>query len=137
MSLELHLRIAGALQIALALLHLDFPKRFRWKEELARLSLLNRQIFLVHTVFICVVLTMIGALSLLAPRTLLEPTSLSRLVLGGFAVFWGLRLVFQWLVYDSRLWRGDSFNTAVHAVLTAIWAYLSAVYAGVLFLTRE
>ena len=63
MDPEWHLRIAGALQILLALLHLAFPKRFQWKEELARLSPLNRQIFLVHTFFICVVLTLIGALS--------------------------------------------------------------------------
>ena len=133
MSLEFHLRLAGALQIALAALHLFFPKRFHWKEELSRLSLLNRQIFLVHTIFICFGLVLMGALSLFAPQSLLQPTPLSRLVLGGFASFWGLRLVFQWLVYDSRLWRGNSFNTLVHTLFTAMWMYLGAVYAGVLF----
>ena len=38
-----------------------FPRQFRWREELARLSLLNRQIFLVHTFFIVLVVTMMGA----------------------------------------------------------------------------
>ena len=132
MNPEWHLRIAGALQIALALLHVTFPRRFRWAEELARLSPLNRQIFVVHTLFICLVLVMMGALSLLAPGTLLEPTRLSRLVLGGFASFWGLRLLCQWFVYDSSLWRGQTFNSVVHVLFTLLWLYLTVVYLGVL-----
>ena len=83
MNAELHLRIAGAMQIALALLHLDFGRRFHWREELARVSLLNRQMFYVHTFFLCVVLALIGSLSLFAPAALLEPSRLARLVLGG------------------------------------------------------
>lgn len=134
MSLEFHLRLAGALQISLAALHLSFPRRFHWKEELSRLSLLNRQIFIVHTIFICVLVVSFGALSLFAPETLLQPTPLSRLVLAGFAGLWGLRLAFQWFVYDSRLWRGNTLNTLVHVLLTALWAYLFAVYLGVLLL---
>lgn len=131
MDPEWHLRIAGGLQLALALLHLAFPRRFQWKEELARLSPLNRQIFLVHTFFICVVLVLIGALSLFAPGALLEPTRLSRLVLGGFAAFWGLRLLCQWFVYDPALWRGQALNTAVHILFSLLWLYLTAVYLGV------
>jgi len=133
-SPELHLRLAGLVQIALAVLHLALPGRLQWKDELARLSLVNRQIFIVHTIFICLVLVLAGALSVCAPHALLEPTPLSRLVLGGFASFWSLRLVFQWLVYDTRLWRGHRFNTALHVALTLVWLYLVSVYAGILFL---
>ena len=126
------MRLAGTLQIGLAILHLFFPKWFHWKEELARLSLLNRQIFVVHTVFICVVLGSMGALSLFAPAALLQPSQLSRLILGGFAFFWGLRLVFQWLVYDARLWRGSPWKTLAHIAFTALSIYLAAVYVAVL-----
>ena len=128
MNPEWHLRIAGALQIALALAHLLFPRRFKWAEELSRLSPLNRQMFHVHTLFICVVLLMIGALSLLAPTALLEPSELSRLVLLGFASFWALRLYCQWFVYDHALWRGRLFETVVHALCTLLWLYLTVVY---------
>ena len=133
MNPEWHLRIAGALQIALALAHLVFPRRLNWNEELARLSPLNRQIFHVHTLFICVVLVLIGALSLLAPAALMEPTRLARLVLAGIAFFWALRLYCQWFVYDPALWRGRRFETVVHLVATLLWLYLTAVYAGVWF----
>ena len=132
MSPEFHLRLAGALQLALAALHPYFPRRFDWEHELPRLSLLNRQMFAVHTFFIAVVLLMFGALSLFAPAALLQPTSLSRLVLGGLAAFWAARVLVQWFVYDSRLWRGNAFNTRVHVLFSALYLYLSAVYAGVL-----
>lgn len=132
MNPELHLRIAGAMQLALALLHLDFGRRFHWREELARVSLLNRQMFYAHTFFVCVVLTLFGSLSLFAPAALLEPTRLARLVLGGIAGFWALRLYCQWFVYDRSLWRGDTFRTVVHVVFTLVWAYFVAVYATAL-----
>jgi hypothetical protein len=77
-----------------------------------------------------VVLVLIGGLSLLAAGALLEPTRLSRLVLGGFATFWGLRLVCQWCVYDAALWRGNAFNTVMHGLFSLLWFYLTAVYIG-------
>jgi hypothetical protein len=136
MTLESQLRLAGALQIALAAMHLAFPKRFQWKDELARLSPLNRQMFLVHTAFICFVLLLFGSLSLLAPHLLLDATPLARFVAGGIAAFWTLRLFAQWFVYDRSLWRGDRFNTTVHVTFSLLWAYLVVVYACALLLQR-
>ena len=132
MNAEFHLRLAGALQLALAALHLGFPRRFDWASELPRLSLLNRQIFVVHTLFIALVVLMFGALSCFAAPALLEPTPLSRLVLGGLATFWTARLAVQWLVYDTRLWRGHAANTRMHLALTALYVYLPGVYGWVL-----
>lgn len=128
-QVKLGLQIAGTIQIALAITHAFFPKRFQWKQELARLSLLNRQIFMVHTSFICFILILMGALSLFASEALLRPTPLSKLVLGGIASFWLLRLIFQWFVYDWRLWKGNSVNTAIHVLFTVMWTYLTAAYA--------
>ena len=132
MSLALHLRIAGLGLIVLAFAHLAFPRHFRWKEELARLSLLNRQIFQVHVFFIGLVLVLFGAVSLLLPEALLTPGPLSRAVLGGFTLFWSLRLIVQLFVYDSALWRGNRLYTAFHFLFTAYWTYLVAVYASAL-----
>jgi hypothetical protein len=134
-SLPFHVRLAGVLLLALAAVHLAFPRRFQWKEELGRLSLINRQIFVVHVIFICVILVLMGSLSLFAAGPLLEPTPLARLVLAGFAAFWALRLVFQWFVYDRALWRGNALHTGVHLGATALWAYFTGVY-GVAFFSQ-
>jgi hypothetical protein len=127
-SLSLQLQLAGVGLILLAGLHLTFARRFNWREELARLSLLNRQIFLVHTFFVCLVLTLMGALSAFGSALLLAGTPLARLILGGFAVFFGARLACQWFVYDTALWRGHRFNTAMHILFSVLWLYLTGLY---------
>jgi len=129
--LEILLRIAGASQIALAFAHLSFGRRFDWRNELARLSLLNRQIFQVHCFFICLVLVMMGLLGLCAPAALLERSRLGLLVAAGLAVFWGIRLWMQWFVYDASLWRGKRFETAAHTAFSVLWMFYFGVYGAV------
>lgn len=126
--LETCLRIAGLLLLLLAAAHVFFPKQFHWSEELARLSLLNRQIFLVHVVYIVVLVTSMGLLSLVFTQALVEHTLLARLVLAWLCLFWLSRLAVQWLVYDASLWRGNRLHTAAHLALTCLWIYLTLVY---------
>ena len=133
MSLILHLKIVGASLIVLGLAHAFFPKRFQWQEELGRLSLLNRQIFLVHCFFIVLTLWMMGALSLLFTPTLLIRTDLARLVLSGLTLFWFLRLLTQLFIYDRRLWKGNRFYTRMHIFFTLMWSYYVAVFAWALW----
>jgi hypothetical protein len=119
--------------LVLAFAHLFFPKRFNWKEELGRLSLLNRQMFLVHVFFIVLLLTLLGVLSLVFTQTLLQPTPLGKVILSGIVLFWSLRLVTQLFVYDSRLWRGNHFNTVVHILFSCMWAYYIIVFGVALW----
>ncbi|MCE9598690.1 MAG: hypothetical protein K8S54_12035 [Spirochaetia bacterium] len=123
------IQIAGILQIALAVLHLLFPARFNWREETARLSLLNRQIFYVHTFFVCLILVLFGLLSIFFADELMLPQPLSKAVSGGISVFWLCRLLAQLFVYDSSLWKGKTFETVVHFAFILLWASLIGVYA--------
>ena len=129
MNLVLHLRLAGAGLMLLAFVHVFFPRRFGWREELPRLSLLNRQMFGVHVFFIALVLLFFGAVSLVLAEELLAGGRLAQGVLTGFVVIWSLRLLTQLFVYDRSLWRGHRFNTTVHVVFSAFWTYLVVVYA--------
>lgn len=131
MSLELHLRVAGLIQLALAAAHVPFPRMFDWKTELARLSLINRQIFIVHTLFIVLVLLMFGLISLFAPGALTEPTRLGLLAAFGLGTFWLARFAAQHFIYDPALWRGDRAKTTVHVAVSVVWLYLTCVYAAV------
>ena len=128
MNLELHFKIAGTLLLMLAVAHLFFSRRFDWKRDLSQLTLLNRQMFYVHCFFIMLILAMFGALSLFYSHLLLEHGKLNHLVVGGFMIFWVIRLFIQLFIYDSRLWQGRPFNTAMHGLFTALWVYLTAVY---------
>ena len=134
MNWEVNLRIVGVLQILLAFLHAAFPNRFNWQEELGRLSLLNPQMFVVHNGFLCYCLIAMGSLTLFFPEELLDARKLAKLSLIGFGVFWGLRLICQWFIYDSALWRGLRFNTSVHILFSGLWVYFTSIYFGALFL---
>lgn len=128
MSLETHLRLAGALLLLLAAVHFLFPKQLGWKEDLAKLTLLNRQIFLVHVGFIVLMLVLFGVLALVFAADLVAPSRLAAAVLGGLTLFWGLRLLTQQFIYDRSLWRGNRRNTALHVLASLLWTYLTAVF---------
>lgn len=132
MNMELHLRIVGVLLLMLAGLNLLLPRRFRWGAELAKLSLLTRQIFVVHCVFIFLVLVMMGILSLGFAPLLVQRTPLATVVLMGLAVFWVVRLLMQFFFYSPKLWRGNRFNTTLHVIFSCVWVYVSTVYVAAL-----
>lgn len=130
MMLIVHLRIVGCLLLVLVAAHVFFPRWFHWREELPRLSLLNRQMFIVHCLFIALVLMMMAALVLAIPQTLLTPSPLALAVAGGLASFWLLRLGAQLFVYDRRLWRGSLRRSLIHAWFVAMWSYFVAVFGA-------
>ena len=123
-----HLRLAGVLLAGLAVLNVFVPSRFRWREELARVSLLNREIFQVHTIFLIVTLTLFSALLLTSADALVEPARLPRAILAGLTLFWGLRMLMQWFYYSPAIWRGHPFNTLMHVLFSGLWIYFTAVF---------
>lgn len=134
-SLLLHLRIVGIVMAGLVVVNLFVPLRFHWREEMTRLSLLNRQIFQAHAIFLVLTLGLFAALLLTVGDALIEPTRLSRAILIGLTIFWTLRMVMQWAFYSPAIWRGHRFNTGVHYAFSALWIYVSAVFATAMWAT--
>lgn len=132
MNVYIHLKIAGTLLMGLGLAHSFFGRYFKWKKELAQLSLLTRQIFLVHCFFISLSVVLIGACTLFFTNALLRSGTLSRVVLTGLVMFWLARLVFQIFVYDSAIWRGNRFYTFMHVVFSLFWTYVVVTYGAAL-----
>ena len=133
MNIELHLRIVGVLLFALLGLNFVLPRRFNWREELPRLSLINRQIFIVHAIFIALLLGMFGTLSLFFAPLLTAPDRLAQLVLAGLAIFWFVRLLAQWFIYDRAVARQAVRNDDARAV-QLVWLYFTATYSAALWL---
>lgn len=127
MSTELHLQLTGSLMITLGILHAVIPRYFKWKVELASLGLITRQIVYVHTFFIGLVLLLIGTLCLFSSNDLVNST-LGRKIAFGLFVFWAIRLIFQFLVYSSKTWKGKTFETIVHVLASMLWFYFTFVF---------
>jgi hypothetical protein len=128
--MELHLKIIGVLQIGLALLHAFFPRHFRWKEELGSLSILSRQIMYVHTLFIALIILLMGVLCLTSTDELLS-TTLGKRVSLGLGLFWVTRLMVQFFGYSSELWRGKAFETTIHILFSVLWLYQSVTFIAI------
>ena len=129
----LHLRLVGVVMAWLVVVNLLVPRRFHWREEMSRLSLVNRQIFQAHSVFLVLTLALFSALLLTCGPALLEPTRLSRAVLAGLTIFWGLRMLMQWCFYSPLIWRGHRFNTVMHYTFSVVWVYVTTVFAVALW----
>lgn len=125
--LERNLQFIGLLLMGLALAHAIFPRYFNWKEELARLSLINRQMMQVHSFFLALGLLLMGLLCLCSAHEL-AGTGLGREICLGLGIFWGVRLGVQLFGYSAANWRGKRFETAVHVVFIVFWSYLSTVF---------
>ncbi|MGK9118066.1 hypothetical protein [Olivibacter jilunii] len=128
--MELQVKIIGILMIMLALIHVFFPSYFNWKEELKLLTLINRQMMIVHTFFIALMLLLLGLLCLTSAEDLTQ-TKLGKTISLGLGLFWGMRLFFQFFIYSSKLWKGKKFETTVHVVFLFLWTYLSVVFLWV------
>ena len=125
--MHIHLIIIGIILIALALVHIIFPKYFNWKTELSSLSLINRQLMTVHTFFIALMVFLMGILCLTSADELIA-TNLGKKISLGLGIFWTVRFFIQFIGYSSELWKGKTFETAVHVLFIFLWAYLSFIF---------
>ena len=130
--MEVQLKIIGCLFVALAGVHVIFPRYFNWRSELASLSLINRQLMQVHTFFIAFVVFLMGVLCIFSAEDMVQ-TRLGKQVALGLFVFWFTRLIFQLFVYSPKLWRGKQVETVVHVLAILLWSYLSWVFFSVYY----
>lgn len=130
-----HLKIIGVLLVALALVHVAFPKRFYWQKELSALSLVNRQIMVVHTFFIALTVFLMGLLCVTSSNELIY-TNLGKKISLGLGIFWTIRLLVQFFGYSTTLWKGKRFETMIHVLFIFLWSYFSLIF-WVIVLTRN
>jgi hypothetical protein len=130
---EIHLRAVGLLLLAIAALGVYVHRYFGWGAEIRRLTLLTRQVFVIHSAFVTVVLVMLGVLLACHAPALLSPGPLPRALLAGLLVMWSARMLAQWFFYDASLWRGNRLHTFMHVLFSAIYVYFVATLAVALF----
>lgn len=125
--MEIHFKIIGILLMLLALIHIGFPKRFNWIHELKSLSLMNRQMMVIHTMFIGLTIFLMGALCFLCSTELVTST-LGKKISIGLSIFWLVRLFVQFFGYSSELWKGKTFETWIHILFSLLWTYISTIF---------
>lgn len=126
----MQIQISGVMMIILSIMHIFFPKYFKWKEELGRLSLINKQMMQAHTFFIALLLLLLGILCITSYHDLTH-TQLGKKLCLGIGLFWAIRFIYQIVGYSSILWEKKRFETSVHLIFLFIWSFLSYTFLSV------
>ena len=114
-----HLKIIGVVLIALAMIHIIFPKYFNWEKELSSLSLINPKMMTIYSYFFTLTAFFISLLSLTSSNELVN-TVLGKKISLGLGIFWLVRLFVQFFVYSHLHWKGKRFETTVHILFSAL-----------------
>src|SRR5262245_52080718 len=119
---------AGVGQMLLAAGSLAIPRVLHWRDELARVRPLTRQVFWTYAGYIWTTNVCFGLVSVLMANELLAGTRLAATVCGFITLYWLARIVIQFAYFDHRdAPQGLIFKLA-EAVLVGLFVFLTAVY---------
>jgi hypothetical protein len=119
------LRCAGAGQLILAIACHFIPEMLQLEADVAQLRPLTRQIFWVDSYYVWATFLVFGVVCVLKPHWLLDRSPLATLLLGGFATWWGARLLIQFFYYSRT-------GYVLHeSLLVLLFSFLTLVYAAI------
>ena len=114
------LYVGGAFHLGFAAFHLLFWRAFRWRDELPKLTPLNRQVVQVMNLALVTAFVAVAYLSL-GYADAMATTPLGHAVCFAVAAFWLGRLIMQFMFFDMR--RPASWALAAAcAILVALFA---------------
>jgi hypothetical protein len=117
--------MAGAVQLVILAANFFLPKKLRCRENLSRVSPMIRSVFVVHWVYIVLVLGIFSALSFWFAPELAGASRLGRFLSATIAVFWLLRVPIQLFAYDPELRRQNRLGDIIFLVA---FSYLGVVF---------
>ncbi|MGH9723313.1 MAG: hypothetical protein ACRD8O_24135 [Bryobacteraceae bacterium] len=124
------IQLAGVLHLIIASANFLLPKKLHYGENLAKLSPVVRQVFVVHSVYIVLVIVFFGCVALRFAPEMARGQGIFAWLSGFLAFFWLLRFPIQFFYFDPEIkrrhWVANFFMSA--AVLTA-----GAIYAAAAF----
>jgi hypothetical protein len=96
------------------------------------LTAINRQMMYVHTFFIALATFLMGLLCLFFSKQLVN-SELGKVISAGLFIFWLVKVIFQFFVYSSTLWKGKRLERMLHILISGFWIYISIVFFIVAF----
>ncbi len=129
MNLALFILIGGVLHFGILIASACVPHVLDWKQSLARLDPLLRQLIWVHGAFIVLVIVGFGIFSVALSAELASGTPLARAICLFIAIFWAARLAVQFFVFDAKPFLRTAFLKIGYHGLTIVFFYLAIVYS--------
>lgn len=123
MNLELLILISGILHFGTLLASFTVPKVLDWTAELNKLDKLTRQLIWAHGLFIVLIIIGFGLVTFCFAGDLASGSTLARGICGFIALFWLVRLVIQFFVFDARPYLTSPFLKLGYHGLTFVFTY--------------
>jgi len=114
----------GVFHLAFAAFHLGFWTLFDWREQLPRLSFINRNVLQILNLCMTFVFLVVAWLSIVHTDALLQP-GIGYTLLAAIALFWLLRAIEQAVFFGLR--------NAASVAFSLVFLAGSALYAVPLF----
>ena len=120
----------GAAQLILVIVSLAIPHWLNWKDDLAKLRPLTRQVFWTYAAYIWTTNLSFGLLSTFCPQLLLDRSPLATAVNLFIALYWGARVAIQFAYFDrTDAPKGPLFVMGEVALVT-LFVGLTLLYSG-------
>ena len=127
-KLEILLRLAGVVQLALLTASALVPGVLDWRRSLAVLHPFLRSLFWVYGAFIVLVISGFGILTLLNAGAMAAGEPAARSLAALIGLFWLARLAVQWFVFDCRDFLKNRYLALGYHCLTLAFIYLALVF---------
>ena len=125
--------LAGFVQLGIVAANFVLPKKLSYRENLAQLSPILRQIFVIHSVYVTGVVFLFALLTFGFAPDLISGHGLGRFLAAAMAVFWLFRIPIQLFYYDASLRRA---NRAGDVAMTLALLFLGFTYATAALVRR-
>jgi len=116
---------AGVVQLLIAAANVLVPRILSYRDNLSRLSPIVRQVFVIHSVYIAMVVVGFSGLCFVFAPELAAEDKLGRCLSGFMAVFWALRVVLQLAYVNAEIKRT---HRAGHLAYTVAVSCLAGVF---------
>lgn len=127
---EKALLLAGLGHFAILAASFQVPYRLRWKEELARLSPLNRKLMWTYGGFTVMTIVAFGVLTLALRPEMLRGDRAAVGLAAFIGLFWTVRIAVDAFYFEHADWpQGKEFKIG-HILLTTLFVFLAATYVG-------
>ncbi len=119
--------LAGFAQLGILVASSLVPLRLNWRESLAGLPRLHRQLYWTYGGYVVIGIIANGLVAIINADALAEGSTLARCVCGYIAIFWGIRLSLQ-LVLDVKEHLKTWWLRAGYHTLALLFTSFAAIF---------
>lgn len=132
---ELALTLAGVGHFCILLASFQVPSRLKWKEELARLSPLNRKLMWVYGAFTVLTIVAFGTLTLSLREEMLAGEKAATALAAFIAIYWFARIGVELFCFEPSDWPPGKWIAAGRLLLLGLFTAIASTYMALVVVT--